>query len=714
MPEVPAGHPDTHIEGMAAPLNISVLPSATSLLPYAAGCGLVIAAAAWRTRLRGPALWLALLIISQAASLQLVEAGPTVRFQHYANPLGLSPDRYWLPIGVLVLQWIAVFLGVRNHFGRIRDWLTREFHPWQLAGILTFFVFSSAVLSRSIAAYGAELLFASLAQLVSLANTFLIVAATRPDTGRSFHAALRRFEGPRALDRGPGVDGFALAAALWVAVLAAALSIVAYQRHPHVPDEVIYLFQARYFADGTLSVPAPPVPEAFDVDITVNDSGVWYSPAPPGWPAVLALGTKAGAPWLVNPLLAGLCVLLAFSLVADLYDRRTARWTVLLLACSPWLVFMGMNFMTHTASLAAALVAVGAAVRAIRVNRLAWLLLAGTALGVVGLIRPLEAVAVAGVLSLALVASSRGWFRTVVGLSVLGLAAAGTASPMLWYNKALTGSATTFALTSYVPEGVSPSANALGFGPDRGFGWTGLDPFPGHDVLDAVINGALNTALVNTELFGWSIGSLLLLLLFLFAGRPRRQDYLMWAWIAAVLFVHTFYWFAGGPDFGARYWYLAVLPAAVLSVRGVETLEQRLVNGDATAQRRRLPGVYLAISALCAASLVTFFPWRAVDKYRHYRGMRPDILRLAESHDFGRSLVLIRGDRHPDYASAFTYNPLDLHADGPIYAWDKDPAVRQQVVSAYPDRPVWRVDGPCITLDGYEVRAGPLPPGSWE
>jgi hypothetical protein len=63
---------------------------------------------------------------------------------------------------------------------------------------------------------------------------------------------------------------------------------------------------------------------------------------------------------------------------------------------------------------------------------------------------------------------------------------------------------------------------------------------------------------------------------------------------------------------------------------------------------------------------------------------------------------------HPDYQSAWVYNPLDPYADGPVYAWDKNRSVRAQVLQAYPDRPIWIVNGPTITHGGFEVLAGPL------
>jgi hypothetical protein len=118
--------------------------------------------------------------------------------------------------------------------------------------------------------------------------------------------------------------------------------------------------------------------------------------------------------------------------------------------------------------------------------------------------------------------------------------------------------------------------------------------------------------------------------------------------------------------------------------------------------------LYAAVAALAVMSLVTFVPWRALDKYHNFRGMRPGVTALAEAHGFGSSLVLVRGSQHPDFDSAMVYNPLDLHAEAPIYAWDRDPETRRKLLLAYAGRPVWLVNGPSITGRGFEVVAGPL------
>ena len=454
-----------------------------------------------------------------------------------------------------------------------------------------------------------------------------------------------------------------------------------------------------------LTLPLPPVPEAFNLDLMYSDATRWFSPVPPGWPFVLAIGAWFGVPWLVNPLLGAISVLLANGVLAELYPTRTRRTVLLLLAASPWFLFMSMNFMTHQLTLAAAL---GAALSVARARRLAagraWRMLAGgLCIGVVSLIRPLEGLAVAlllGVWSLPLRGRSfhfapSAWL--VVGSVTTGL----LVRP---YNALMTGDPSKFPIMAYIDKYYATGANDLGFGPNRGLGWAGLDPFPGHGARDVVVNASLNLSSINTDLFGWALGSLGVAIYLLVSRRMRREDWYMVAVVGGIAGLHSFYWFSGGPDFAARYWYLVLIPCIALGARGVEELSASVACRVPDAPSRAT-ATLLMVSVV---AMLTFVPWRAISKYHHYRNMRPDVRELAQTRHFGRSLVLVRGNRHPDYAAAAIYNPLDLHADAPIYVWDTTPEVRSRVLAEYPDRPVWVVNGTTITHGNFEVVAGPL------
>ncbi len=556
--------------------------------------------------------------------------------------------------------------------------------------------------------------FASFIQAVNLANLVLVGASLPADALRALGRRLDSLFGTAAdqLDRQTaGVDRFALGAAAWVIIVSGLLVVFSYQRHPHLPDEVVYLYHARYLADGMLAMPAPPLQPAFDIDLMFYQEHRWFSPVPPGWPAVLSLGVLVGAPWFVNPLLGGINVLLAYSLLRRFYSRGTTRLAVFLLAVSPWFLFMSMNLMTHTLTLTCALAAAVCVARVRDGGKLWWAWLGGSFLGLAALTRPLEALIAAGLLGLWSLGLRGRRFRFAPTFA-LALGSMLVAAISLPYNRYLIGEATRSPLMAYADEHFGAGSNALGFGPDRGISWPGLDPFPGHGLIDVVVNANLNIFSVNVELFGWSIGGLLILALFLFSKKLGRGDYYMLAAIAAVAGAHSFYWFSGGPDFGARYWYLIIVPCVALTARGLQFLSGQIGNGRPLDGDDRRPRVLTAALALCLMSLVNFLPWRAIDKYHHYRGMRPDVRQLAKEHDLGRSLVLVRGRRHPDYSSAAIYNPLDLRADAPVYAWDRSAEIRSRLLELYSDRTVWIFDGPSVTGAGYEVAAGPLSPAS--
>jgi hypothetical protein len=502
------------------------------------------------------------------------------------------------------------------------------------------------------------------------------------------------------IDSGRSLAGIAALTSLGAAFLAATV----YQRLPHVPDEVTYLIQAGYFAAGKLSIATPPVPGAVNVDLLYYEPTRIYSAFPPGWPAILAVGVLVGAAWLVNPILAGVNILLCHRLLRDCYDGATATLGTLLLALSPWHLFLGMSFMSHTVTLGLGL---GAAIllgNGLRTDR--WLPLgaSGLLIGAVSLIRPLDGLVLAGTLGLVVVAVPASLPRRLLRGGVLAAASAATGLLILPYNAALTGRGSTFPVMLYFDRYYGIGSNAMGFGANRGVGWSGIDPLPGHGPFDVAINALINVFQVNTELFGWATGSLAaLLLLVVSRHRWNAADRAMGLAMLVVVGLHSFYWFSGGPDFGARYWFLLIVPAAALSARALQTLVPA-ESGDAAFGKAALTGLILS-----GLSLATMVPWRATDKYWHFRRMEGGIERLAEEHRFGRALVLVQGARHPDYHGAAVYNPVDLiDPAGPLYVWDRSPEIRAAVLAAYPDRPVWIVAGPTVTRTGYRVIAGPL------
>ena len=241
-------------------------------------------------------------------------------------------------------------------------------------------------------------------------------------------------------------------------------------------------------------------------------------------------------------------------------------------------------------------------------------------------------------------------------------------------------------------------------------GWTGLDALPGHGPIDVFMNTNQNLYMVQFELFGWACGSLLFVFPLL-VWRRGREDGLMWGLVAAVAAAMSLYWFSGGPDFGARYWYQMIVPFAVLTMRGAQEFRARWNSIASHPGEGNRVWLFLALASLLA--LFNVVPWRSLDKYHYYRGMRPDFRELARQHDFGRSLVFVRGRLRPDFMMAYPFNPpvYDREVPGTIYAHERDAESVARLRGYYSDRPVWVVAGPTITGAVPEVVAGPVAPG---
>lgn len=675
-------------------------------LVWAAGAALVIVALAARTMWQRSALFAALAILGQAAALQLIEAPPHAAFQHFVGWGALLDDAARVPAllllaaqtGVVLVIGRQVLTDLGGALGRGR--LVGPYAALTIAGV---WLFAAAVPTRDVVAFAGEIVFVMWVGALSLL-TLMLAARAAPRAGLT--AVGRWLSRRTTLPNGEPQPALGWDSAVpwvtagFVTAGAAVLAVLVFEGIPHIDDSVAYLFQAKYFAAGRLYLPAPPDPAAFEMPHILNDGVRWFSKYPPGWPVVLALGVLAGVPWLVNPILGGLTVVASHAVVGRLYDRGVANVTVLLLATSPWFLFMSASFMAHALGALLGLTAVYAVLRARMSRGGGWGLAAGAALGALFLTRPLEAVLVGG--ALAVWSLGFGERRlSLAGMAGVAVGGAAASAPGLLYNARLTGSPTTSPFTLWSDLTYGPGTDVLGFGRHVGIpAWTNLDPLPGHGALDVVLNLNKNLHLANTELFGWLFGSLSLLLVGMFVRGRTRQHPLLWILVAWVVVGHSFYWFSGGPDFGPRYWYQLLVPLVTLSVVAAMSI------------RDRVAAVVPFVVAAVACAAITFVPWRSVTKYHHYRDMSGEVAHLAAEAGIVDGLVLVRPAGPRDYAAAFVLNPPTLRHGATIYARDADSTNTAAVVTAFPDRPVWLIGRGETAGTPFTVLAGPLPPGT--
>jgi hypothetical protein len=503
-------------------------------------------------------------------------------------------------------------------------------------------------------------------------------------------------------------DHFAGILAIWVFASSAVISVMVFDAVPHVPDEAAYWFHAKYFAAGYLWLPSPPDWSAFSIAHTLNESGRWYSIFPPGWPAVLALGVMGGVPTLVNPLIAAITIVVLHRLLVRIYGQDTANVACGLLALSPAFLFMSAGLMSHPVSALCAVTAANAVHRPATQHGMIWNAVAGIAIALLFLTRPFEGVIIGGVFGVYLL-SRRPWrSRTwITSVAVFVLSAAVGPAVMLAYNHALTGNALNDPITKYFDTTYYPGSNRLGFGETVGnVGW-GNDMLPGHSVIEAFANAQLTTQAVNSELFAWACGSLVVLLLY--AAWSRRlwldADLLFLLIAAGPVVGHLFYWYHAA-DYGARYWYQVVIPCAVLSARA---LTWSTARGQALVQVAAVASV---------VGLLVFLPWRASAKYVGYRGVGDSVVRLRSQCGMTGGLVAVRDAAGPEraqaYASAALLNRPGFVGNDPVFAKEISDDVSNRLQASFADRDFWVIEVPADPRSDARIvrRPSKAPPSS--
>ena len=133
-------------------------------------------------------------------------------------------------------------------------------------------------------------------------------------------------------------------------LLSVLLSGIYFQFSYFEPDTVSYLFQAKLFAEGKLSVPAPPE-HGFSSSPHINVlNGKWYSKYPFGNALMLMFGVFINAPWLIPALATGGALFFLYLLVKELYGKPVALIAAVLGLISPATLGMGSTWFSEPVS----------------------------------------------------------------------------------------------------------------------------------------------------------------------------------------------------------------------------------------------------------------------------------------------------------------------------------------------------------------------------
>ena len=371
------------------------------------------------------------------------------------------------------------------------------------------------------------------------------------------------------------------------------ISYFLFQHTPHIHDEIAYLFQAKIFSQGRLSVSSPCGREAFDFPHMINN-GKWYSQYPPGYPLILVLGLAIGMPWLMNPLLAALAVVLFYYLGKEIYGEAEGRLAAVLGALSIWFLLTSSTMLSHTGSMVFFAFFLLFLYRSLDAPSLGNGLMAGLGLGIAFLIRPYNVAVIAvpfvvfyGFRFLMDCRRRLLSFSGFVAIILVSVAC------LMVYNTLTNGHPLKMGYIVSHGEG-----HGLGFGRQ---GYLGVPHTPERGLL---LIGE-NLGAINKYLFGWPLSSLLFIVPFfipLNEGKKWKEADLMMVLGFLSLTGGLFFYWGSHVILGPRMYFEAFPILILITARGLSKTPE-LIMKHFHSTRPDSVRTFL----LCAVGVLTMF-----------------------------------------------------------------------------------------------------------
>lgn len=505
-----------------------------------------------------------------------------------------------------------------------------------------------------------------------------------------------------------------IAVAGWLTTTLAHIADDYIERIPHVQDSVCYLFQANKYALGHIALPEPPEKEAFAMQFMLYRNDQWYSIYPFGWPGLLMFGVLAGAPWLVNPIVTGINVVLVYLVGRVAFGSSlTGLIGAGLLAASPFTIWLGGSYMGHSA---ATLYQVGGVLFLIlALQRYGFLAgaMSGLMIGLAFNTRPMNGVAMVAAcvpFFIYVWIRERETDRWRHFRGFLGLAAGGIAMflAFLAFNWATSGSPLVMPYSQYHDQFTQIRPQ---FGPIEY--WTVARQIMQFTTL---YNGMLTVAYFNWPV-EWIWTTFAFLVLPVLTLKARRYDTLLFL---VILFTYLLY--APYPNkvliFGPRYYFEIMFAVFLLSARGIVLAGEwcrdmlavwfRMQPGNAPAYvvQAILIGFmagnveanldqFLNSKPYWGEKLYSFMPRRLAD-LKGFNYIEPHIQNKMRDAGITDTHIVVFVDEQGTrtwyrYGSVFHQTDPLFRDNHPIYAREIDDATRKRVMALFPGRRYFRV-----------------------
>ncbi len=487
------------------------------------------------------------------------------------------------------------------------------------------------------------------------------------------------------------LDGAAILLSLAAVLAAYWVGARVFEHIPHLEDEFAYVWQAQAIAGGRATLPTPPHENSFLIPFVVDANGQRFGKYPLGWPVLLGIGERLGAPGLVNPLLAGLGIWLTYLLGKRLFNPGIGLLAAALTLTSPFFLMNSGVLLSHPMGLVLSAAFALAWLESFggdpdvqpAQSRLA-LVAAACALGGLAISRPLTAIGVAAPfiiqgIVLFLRESGRVRRRLVI---FIGIVAAIGSLQFLW-QYAASGDPFLNLYTLWWEY------DRVGFGP--GFGRYD------HNLDLALFNTRFSLWSGRSDLFGWGRFSWIFLPFGLWAVLKRRawDSLLVSSVFFSLILTYMFYW-VGAWLFGPRYYYEGFYSVTLLSAVGLAVLAGWPLSKDVPGgyrkgiARLRPLGVTAVLALLISLNMIFYTPLRLGGMVGLF-GI--DTTRLAPftqaaEQGLAPALIIVHPDDWREYGGLLSLQTPYL--DTPfIFTISRGPNADQALTETFVDRRVY-------------------------
>lgn len=458
---------------------------------------------------------------------------------------------------------------------------------------------------------------------------------------------------------------------------------------PAIPDSSAQLIHAKYMAQGMLYGPGNPLRKFFPLWLVINQDK-FFAQYQPFYIAVLAIGVKLHAHWLVNPVLSAVTLWATYALANRIFTPAIALWSAVFMAFSQFVLYMASEYMNHTCSLCLLTLFMLCYVRTCDYAQAGnpararlYGLATGLLLGFDILTRPLSA------LGIGFPFICHGLYRFwktprtyFLPFLFASLAIIASLAFQAWYNYQLTGNILVFPTMAYHANALS---NAMGYKDEE------------LTLTRIFERRQIDWSLLNQMLYQWPIPNFLPLMLY--ALRPSRSPYarlLLASIISMAIFNHAnqFYSYLFGP----RYIFDTVSGLAILTAAGFTRIPYLL---SVLPHAPSLPQLKAALHSLClllfAIAFAERLPLFVNEYYHHYVDNNADFYRSALRQSTPPALIFLghNGAEPKDSTNwgkdyrifSSTYPPSD--SDERIFATDLGEKKNQELISRYPGRNIY-------------------------